>query len=167
MTRNLILGLTLCALLFAGCGADRESGRAPLIAEERSAPLEFRELDKADSDHPLASSASTLVIEDDASWAQFWTAHTATRSPTPPLPPVDFNTSFVVASFHGPSQVAGARTEVTQAVRNDLRGVVIRVEDSAPTGGAPTPGTPSQVVRVSKLGQGPVGTVQFDRIRVP
>lgn len=42
-----------------------------------------------------------VVVKDAAAWASLWAEHTATITPAPPLPEVDFNTQMLVGVFAG------------------------------------------------------------------
>jgi hypothetical protein len=42
------------------------------------------------------------VVNDHASWAALWAAHTASQGPVPMLPPIDFSSRMVVGVFLGP-----------------------------------------------------------------
>lgn len=55
-------------------------------------------------DHPPISGIDdfrTVVVYDAVAWQTLWIEHTATQSPQPPLPAVDFNTDMVVGVFLG------------------------------------------------------------------
>jgi hypothetical protein len=70
------------------------------------------------------------VIRDDATWQQYWThVHT---SPYPPLIPVNFGTSSVIAISEGRQETTGYNYRVN-GVATGSRGTIVDITESIPT----------------------------------
>jgi len=96
------------------------------------------------------TSAARLLIADSATWQAVWNKLSATVTPTPPLPRIDFSRSLLVLAALGGRPTSGYGITIDSVVRFDL-GTRVYLTTTSPgphcvTASAVT--EPVQVVRV-------------------
>lgn len=153
--RPVTLALTLAVAAACGGGSAHDSGGSartdvPFDSVYASA--------RSGVDAPLRS-----VVRDAEAWAAAWPALSADRSPTPPLPGVDFGQDMLIAAGLGTRRSGGYAVRIAgiAAVGESLRVTVLEV--------APGPGcmatmaltAPVAVVRVARRD----GDVEFVEAR--
>ena len=77
------------------------------------------------------------VMRTQAEFDALWEEHTRLVHPTPPMPPVDFESSMVVAVFMGECMSGGHAVQIDEVVTvpehdDQPAGVVVRVTESSP-----------------------------------
>ncbi len=117
----------------------------------------------AQGDSSAIEDARTIVVRDDAAWADLWTEHTSNRIPPPARPTVDFTTDMVVAVWRGlqPSPANGLQHGGTNS---DAFGYVVSHIETDTTGSCVFPTVVTQpyfILSVPRI----VGSVRFDKLR--
>jgi hypothetical protein len=93
------------------------------------------------------------LIQTQTEWTTYW-ADVHANIALPPLIPVDFNTSDVVALSVGSMPTAGHRVDISNIVTSRL-GTIVNIRETTPVGcnEAAHPSNPYLIVRTSKLAE--------------
>lgn len=107
----LVSALPLLPSALAGCGTGSTvnggvNRQGSDVAETPNAPndsvpLAFREIPGARTQGSDLLEAGRVVIRDAAEWERYWAKIVAQVSPSPPVPPVDFDRQVVIAAAMG------------------------------------------------------------------
>lgn len=103
---------------------------SPDASSEPMKSLQFQILVDGDSGGNFPR--STELINDQTSWIEYWGWVHNSRSVLPPLLPIDFATSSVIAVSEGKQQTSGYVFKIT-GVSTGKRGTVIDIRESIPT----------------------------------
>jgi hypothetical protein len=103
---------------------------APATAVAASEAVPFEILVTGDSGGKYARKQETITSQSD--WVKYWGQVHATRSPLPPLLPVDFKTHDVIALSEGQQLTSGYNLKVTSVNLSD-KGTIVDVTEQIPT----------------------------------
>jgi hypothetical protein len=123
-------------------------------------PTYFRIDTGFESGHQASDQAGYVVIEDAELWRAFWTVHAETE-PDAEVPPVDFETHWVLAVFAGAKPTSGhyisvAGLEYTDATYH-MKTTELRPAADCPVLQVIT--HPFEIVAITRVASGPVNVV--------
>jgi hypothetical protein len=105
-----------------------------------------------------------LVVRTPQAWEAFWRKHTATITPAPPVPPVDFTAFLVVATIQGPQTSGGGPNTAILGLQYDGGFVHIRVFDDRRPGPLDVITNPFHIVLVRRACLPPNASIVFEHV---
>lgn len=109
-------------------------------------------------------SETTLVLSDEVSWQNLWTAIYANVSPAPPLPVIDFNHDVLLVAATGTCESSGCKANIAGATES-AGSVTVYVTFTGPGAGCVPNYTESSQVYIASIPRR--GTVHFKVINEP
>ena len=123
---------------------------APTTAPTTSSPFEIL----VDGDtHAPTPAYGQIQIDTEAEWQGYWARAHASLPALPPLIPVDFATSTVIAASLGVQSNTGYQLKIT-AISTSVAGDIVDITESTPTITCPVTERPTNrylIVRTTKL----------------